>query len=70
MGWTRSDLVDIAFQRPEAAKMPARARRQFTDDFQAEAVHRGRKSRQMIAKVAHGLGLAGSTLRNWVERAR
>ncbi len=50
--------------------MPARARRQFTEECKAEAVTLVRQSGKTIAQVARNLDLTDSALRNWVERAQ
>lgn len=48
----------------------ARARRQCTEESEAEAVTRVRQSGQTIAQVARDLDLTDSARRNWVERAQ
>ena len=50
--------------------MPTRARRQFTEEFKAEAVNLVRQSGKTIAQVARDLDLTDSALRNWVERSQ
>lgn len=47
-----------------------RSRRQFTDEFKAEAVAMVDASGGQVAKVARELGIYDSTLGNWVRRAR
>ena len=49
--------------------MTARARRQFTPEFKAEAVSLVRSSGKTVAQIARELDLTDSALRNWVERA-
>lgn len=48
--------------------MPRRARREFTQEFKAEAVTLVRQSGKSLPQVARDLDLTESTLRNWVER--
>ena len=50
--------------------MPTRARRQFTEEFKAEAVTLVRQSGKTIAQVARDLDLTDSAPRNWVERSQ
>jgi transposase len=50
--------------------MPKRARRQFSDEFKAEAVSLVRNSGKTLPQVARDLDLTESALRNWVERAQ
>lgn len=50
--------------------MPNRARRQFTEEFKAEAVTLVRTSGKTLPQVARDLDLTESALRNWVERAQ
>jgi len=50
--------------------MPQRARRQFTDEFKAEAVNLVRTSGKTLSQVARDLDLTESALRLWVERAQ
>lgn len=47
-----------------------RPRRQFTDEFKAEAVAMVEASGGQIAKVARELGIYDSSLGNWVRDAR
>lgn len=47
-----------------------RPRRQFTDEFKAEAVAMVEASGGQIAKVARELGIYDSSLGNWVRQAR
>lgn len=47
-----------------------RPRRQFTDEFKAEAVALVEASGGQIAKVARELGIYDSSLGNWVRQAR
>ena len=49
--------------------MTARARRQFTLEFKAEAVSLVRSSGKKVSQIARELDLTDSALRNWVERA-
>lgn len=49
--------------------MPKRARRQFTDEFKAEAVSLVRTSGKTLPQIARDLDLTESALRTWVERA-
>jgi transposase len=48
----------------------ARPRRQFTPEFKAEAVAMVDAAGGNIAQVAKELGIAESTIGNWVRRAR
>jgi transposase len=48
----------------------SRRRRQFTDEFKAEAVAMVEASDGQIAKVARELGIYDSSLGNWVREAR
>jgi len=50
--------------------MPQRARRQFTDEYKAEAVNLVRTSGKTLSQVARDLDLTESALRLWVERAQ
>jgi transposase len=50
--------------------MPKRARRQFTDEFKAEAVSLVRTSGKSLSQVARDLDLTQSALRLWVERSQ
>lgn len=50
--------------------MPKRARRQFTDEYKAEAVSMVRTGGKTLAQVARDLDLTESSLRIWVERAQ
>ncbi len=50
--------------------MPKRARRQFTDEYKAEAVSLVRTSGKTLSQVARDLDLTESALRLWVERAQ
>lgn len=50
--------------------MPKRARRQFTDEYKAEAVSLVRTGSKTLPQVARDLDLTESSLRNWVERAQ
>lgn len=50
--------------------MPKRARRQFTDEYKAEAVNLVRTGGKNLAQVARDLDLTESALRTWVERAQ
>lgn len=43
-------------------------RRSFTKEFKAEAVKLTKEPNQTITKVAENLGLAESTVRQWVKR--
>ena len=54
--------------RPE--KRARRARRSYTDEFRAGAVHLVLDEGKRVAEVARDLGLTPSSLRTWVERAR
>ncbi len=47
-----------------------RARRQFDDDFKAQAVRLVLDESKSIAATARDLDLTESALRQWVERAR
>ena len=50
--------------------MPRRARREFTEEFKAEAVTLVRASGKSLPQVARDLDLTESALRSWVERAQ
>ena len=50
--------------------MTARARRQFTPEFKAEAVRLVRSGGKTVAQIARELDLTDSALRTWVERAQ
>ena len=50
-------------------KKQRRARRQFTDEFKAEAVRLCRVGDRTIKEVAKGLDLTETALRDWVRRA-
>ena len=47
-----------------------RPRRQFDDDFKAQAVRLVLDEGKSVGAVAHDLDLTESALRQWVERAR
>ena len=49
----------------------ARSRRpQYSPEFKAEAVRLVQTSADPVAKIARDLGVAGVTLRSWVDAAR
>src|SRR6476661_8703202 len=50
-------------------KKQRRARRQFTDEFKAEAVRLCRVGDRTIKKIAKDLDLTETALRDWVRRA-
>jgi len=50
--------------------MPRRARREFTEEFKAEAVSLVQKSGKSLPQIARDLDLTESALRSWVERAQ
>jgi transposase len=49
---------------------PKRTRRQFTAEFNRDAVELVRSSRRPIAEIARELGVYDSTLGNWVGQDR
>ena len=49
--------------------MAKRQRRQFTDEYKAEAVRLVREQRMAVTQVARDLDLTESSLRNWVKQA-
>jgi transposase len=51
-------------------KRGQRPRRSFTDEFRAGAVRLVTDEGKSVGQVARELDLTGSSLRNWVERAR
>ena len=53
-----------------SARSVGRRRRQFTEEFKAEAVALVEASGGQIAKVARELNIHDSSLGNWVRRAR
>jgi transposase len=53
-----------------AASTSRRPRRQFTDEFKAEAVRMVLQEDRTVNAVARDLDLTGSALRLWVEQAR
>ena len=56
--------------RPMAHTAKRRPRRQFDDDFKAQAVRLVLDDGKSIPSVARDLDLTESALRNWVEHAR
>jgi transposase len=50
--------------------MARRRRRQFSPEFQAEAVRLVVSTDAPVTRVAQQLGIGKGTLRRWVERAR
>jgi transposase len=56
--------------RPMPDTSKRRPRRQFDDDFKAQAVRLVLDDGKTIPSVARDLDLTESALRNWVERAR
>lgn len=56
--------------RPMADTPTRRPRRQFDDDFKAQAVRLVLDEGKSVGAVAHDLDLTESALRQWVERAR
>jgi transposase len=54
----------------DEGKKPKRARRNFSDEFKAEAVKLVLEEGKTVTQVARDLDLTVSSLRNWVERAR
>ena len=50
--------------------MPRRARREFTQEFKAEAVTLVHTSGKTLPQIARDLDLTESALRTWVERAQ
>ena len=49
---------------------PRRPRRQFDDDFKAQAVRLVLDEGKTVGAVAHDLDLTETALRDWVKRAR
>jgi transposase len=49
--------------------MSKRKRRQFTDEFKAEAVALVRSSGKSVGQIARDLDLTETALREWVKRA-
>ena len=49
--------------------MARRKRRQFTDEFKADAVRLATKGDRTLASVAKALDLTEGSLREWVKRA-
>ncbi len=45
-----------------------KTRRQFSDEFKADAVAMVRDQGQSVAQVARGLDVSESVLRKWIER--
>ncbi len=60
-------MVSTTMEQPKPKK---RARRQFTDEFKAEAVRLVLDEGKSIPEVARDLDLTESAFRGWVERAR
>jgi transposase len=56
--------------RPMAETRKRRPRRQFDDDFKAQAVRLVLDDGKSVGSVARDLDLTESNLRVWVERAR
>src|SRR5689334_17310067 len=56
--------------RPMAETRKRRPRRQFDDDFKAQAVRLVLDEGKSVGSVARDLDLTESNLRIWVERAR
>lgn len=54
----------------ESKKTERRARRQFTDEYKADAVRMVLDEGRTVNAVARDLDLTGSALRLWVEQAR
>ena len=54
----------------EATLKPRRARRQFDDDFKAQAVHLALDEGKTVPAVARDLDLTETALREWVHRER
>ena len=55
---------------PDSTKKTRRPRRQFDDDFKAQAVRLVLDEGKSVPSVARDLDLTESNLRTWVERAR
>ena len=51
-------------------KPPVRARRNFSEEFKAEAVRLVLEEGKSVAAAARNLDLTESALRNWVDQAR
>ena len=56
--------------RMEKRKASRRARRQFTDEFKAEAVRLVLDEGRTVGAVARELDLTETAFRHWVEQAR
>ena len=56
--------------RPMAETPKRRPRRQFDDDFKAQAVRLVLDEGQSVGRVARDLDLTETALREWVNRAR
>ncbi len=54
----------------ETSTPQGRVRRQFTDEYKADAVRMVLEEGRTVGAVARDLGLTGSALRQWVERRR
>ena len=67
-------MVDIFREVDTMSRMPdpkpRRVRRQFDEEFKAQAVRLVLDDGKPIAAVARDLDLTESALRNWVERSR
>ena len=50
--------------------MPETTRRQFTDEFKAEAVRLTRESKRPVARVARELGISDNVLCRWMTEQR
>jgi transposase len=59
-------LVDIS-RREKMATMTSKKRRQYTPEYQAEAVRLVKMGDRPLAQVARDLGLSMQTLWNWVH---
>jgi transposase len=62
-------LVDIS-RREKMTIMTPKKRRQYTAEYQAEAVRRVKGGDRPLAQVARDLGLSMQTLWNWVHRGK
>jgi transposase len=55
---------------PDTSKKTRRPRRQFDDDFKAQAVRLVLDEGKSVGSVARDLDLTETALRDWVKRAR
>ncbi|MEV1244225.1 transposase [Nonomuraea sp. NPDC050022] len=60
----------IRRQKPGRGRCATRRRRQFSPEFEEEAVPMVLEGERTVASVAHELGINASTLDSWVNRHR